>query len=201
MTWYEAQSYCRQHYTDLAIARNKTEMLIVQGLYSRWSTYTWIGLFRDYWKWIDQTNFSTITWMPGKPDNALGNEDCGSLTNIQADDDQCSSVKPFFCFSEVKQKQQVIRIKVESNQDVNELKAAIFGQIEQKLKDNGMTDEVTVEWRAQRDGMWGNNVHTHPLKRHADDWQGNQRRRNGLYQGCSLALWAALTEVANCSVE
>lgn len=95
-TWLDAQSYCRQHHTDLASARDTTEFSVIQGLIP---TSVWFGLFRPTWKWINQTDFSTISWMSGQPDGALGNENCGYLNNGQAGDAQCSTIMPFFCFS------------------------------------------------------------------------------------------------------
>ncbi|KAF7703013.1 hypothetical protein HF521_022020, partial [Silurus meridionalis] len=76
MVWLDAQSYCRQHYTDLASSRDATENSVIGDLVTDW---TWFGLFRDGWKWVDQTVFSTITWMPGNPNNALKHENCGYL--------------------------------------------------------------------------------------------------------------------------
>ncbi|XP_017339558.2 C-type mannose receptor 2 isoform X2 [Ictalurus punctatus] len=151
MTWLEAQSYCRQHYTDLTSVRNTTEHLAIQGLVTG---SAWIGLFRDAWKWVDKTNFSTISWMSGKPDNALENENCDYVNNGQAADAQCSDVMPFFCYSEIIKK-QIIRLKIQSNQDVNNLisQAAILEQIRQKLKDHGMAENITVEWRKQPNGV------------------------------------------------
>lgn len=96
MTWYDAQQYCRQHHTDLASARNQTEQSIIQGKISRFS---WIGLFRDFWKWVDGKNFSTIPWMAGKPNNALGHENCGYLYDGQASSALCTDIRPFFCYS------------------------------------------------------------------------------------------------------
>ncbi|KAF5889643.1 putative C-type lectin domain family 20 member A isoform X1, partial [Clarias magur] len=96
MTWYDAQTYCRTYHTDLASSRNATEDSILVGIVNGW---TWFGLFRDTWKWVDQMNFSTISWMPGKPDNALGNENCGYVNNSLAGDAQCSVIMPFFCYS------------------------------------------------------------------------------------------------------
>ncbi|XP_053089820.1 C-type mannose receptor 2-like isoform X1 [Pangasianodon hypophthalmus] len=192
MSWLGAQSYCRQYHTDLASARDATENSVIQKVIIN-SDWTWIGLFRDTWKWSDQTNFSTISWMSGKPDNALGNENCGYLNNNQAADAQCSDILPFFCYSSeltfysvsylykftlilkcsfncvlifvfvcifaflrlvITGKQQIIKVKVRANQDVNEfaVKAAILEQIKQKLKDHGMAENITVKWREQPDG-------------------------------------------------
>ncbi|XP_012990204.3 macrophage mannose receptor 1 [Esox lucius] len=85
MTWYQAQSYCRDHYTDLAIVRNQTENQAIQNLtrivyysysinvgnqtgnqslvnqtqtYYYYNYYTvWIGLYRDG-SWSDGSNSS-----------------------------------------------------------------------------------------------------------------------------------------------
>ncbi|KAI5087860.1 secretory phospholipase A2 receptor-like isoform X1, partial [Silurus meridionalis] len=59
-TWSDAQSYCRQHHTDLASERNSTENSIVNSLAVFGGS--WFGLFRDTWKWSDQTNFTSIPW-------------------------------------------------------------------------------------------------------------------------------------------
>ncbi|KAI5102892.1 secretory phospholipase A2 receptor-like, partial [Silurus meridionalis] len=96
VTWYDAQSYCRQHHTDLASARNQTEQSAIR---SKILLFSWIGLFRDGWKWADGTNFSTIPWMSGKPDNVQGGQNCGYLNNGQAVNAPCSNILPFFCHS------------------------------------------------------------------------------------------------------
>ncbi|XP_017310747.2 putative C-type lectin domain family 20 member A [Ictalurus punctatus] len=178
MTWSDAQSYCRATYTDLASARDATENSIIQGLTF---DYTWFGLFRDSWKWTDQTNFSTISWVYGEPDNYLGDENCGYIDNGEAADAQCSDILPFFCYSDLviptqqttavtvpstqavtdptvmavnNKKQQIMRVKVQSNQDVNDpaVKAAILEEITQKLESHGMAETITVKWREQPDG-------------------------------------------------
>uniref|UniRef100_A0A667X6G2 C-type lectin domain-containing protein n=1 Tax=Myripristis murdjan TaxID=586833 RepID=A0A667X6G2_9TELE len=58
-TWSEAQSYCRQNYTDLASIRNLTENEEIRGLING---YSWIGLFRDTWKWSDGSTMSFSKW-------------------------------------------------------------------------------------------------------------------------------------------
>ncbi|XP_058261497.1 C-type mannose receptor 2-like [Hemibagrus wyckioides] len=151
MTWPEAQSYCKQHHTDLASVPDRTVSSIIMPLISG---NTYIGLFRDSWKWTDRSNVSVIRWMTGQPDNGKGNENCGYLDNGQAADTQCSMTMPFFCYSEIRKKMQVIRVKVQSGQDVNNLdiKSAVVEQIRQKLKDHGMAENTTVKWREQPDG-------------------------------------------------
>ncbi|XP_017338114.1 putative C-type lectin domain family 20 member A [Ictalurus punctatus] len=151
MTWYDAQQYCRQHHTDLASARNQTEQSIIQGKISRFS---WIGLFRDFWKWVDGKNFSTIPWMAGKPNNALGHENCGYLYDGQASSALCTDIRPFFCYSLIKKKRH-IKVKLMSSQDLSDpaVQATILEKIKQKLKDQGMAENITAKWREQPDGQ------------------------------------------------
>ncbi|XP_047670002.1 putative C-type lectin domain family 20 member A isoform X2 [Tachysurus fulvidraco] len=152
MTWLDAQTYCRQHHTDLASSRNATEESVIQGLTSGW---TWFGLFRDYWKWTDQTNFSTISWMSGKPDNALRNGNCGYINNSQAANAQCSDIMAFFCYAEITGQQQILRVKVQSEEDANDpaVMMAILEQIKEKLNNLLRTRNITVKWRKQPDGV------------------------------------------------
>ncbi|XP_058254665.1 C-type lectin galactose-binding isoform-like [Hemibagrus wyckioides] len=149
MTWHDAQVYCRQHHTDLASSRDATEDSVIRGLLSG---NTWFGMFRDSWKWIDQTNFSTLSWTAGKPDNALKNENSGYINNIQVADALCSDIMPFFCYSVITGKQQIVRVKVLSNEDVNN-PAVMVAILDQKLKDHLRTENITVKWRKQPDGV------------------------------------------------
>ncbi|XP_053087880.1 uncharacterized protein LOC117596625 [Pangasianodon hypophthalmus] len=62
---------------------------------------------------------------------------------------------PFFCYSVITGQQHILRVKVRSNQDVNDpaVKVAILEQIKQKVKDQGMAENITVKWRQQPDGV------------------------------------------------
>ncbi|KAI5628022.1 secretory phospholipase A2 receptor-like isoform X1, partial [Silurus asotus] len=95
MSWLQAQSYCRQSYTDLASIHNATENSVIQGIIRG---ETWFGLFRDTWKWTDPTNFR-LSWIIGQPDNYFWNENCGYINNGAVGDALCSDKKPFFCYS------------------------------------------------------------------------------------------------------
>ncbi|XP_058235820.1 macrophage mannose receptor 1-like isoform X2 [Hemibagrus wyckioides] len=153
MTWYDAQSYCRQYHTDLASARNSIENSIVGIMYG-WN-WTWIGLRRDPWKWTDQTtDVSVIKWSSGSADDYSKNKSCVYLNGARANVEQCSTILPFFCYSYPK-KQQTIKMKVKSSQDVNDpaMMAAIEEKLKQKLKDYGMNENITVKWRKQPDGV------------------------------------------------
>uniref|UniRef100_A0A671YZN0 C-type lectin domain-containing protein n=1 Tax=Sparus aurata TaxID=8175 RepID=A0A671YZN0_SPAAU len=100
MTWTEAQSYCREHHTDLASVRNTAENQKIKDLVSA-GYIAWIGLFRDSWKWSDGSNSSFRYWLQGEPEG--GNQACvlGSLRNSgKWFDDPCDRNRPFVCYSE-----------------------------------------------------------------------------------------------------
>ncbi|KAF7710019.1 macrophage mannose receptor 1-like [Silurus meridionalis] len=152
-TWYDAQSYCRQKYTDLASARNATENSIIAG--KNLGVFVWFGLCRDPWKWSDQTsNVSILKWWAGDANDYLQNKSCGFLYGGLADQAQCSNVMPFFCYEFPTQK-QILKVKVKSSQDVNDpaTLASIFEKINQTLVDHRMAETITVKWRQQSDGV------------------------------------------------
>lgn len=64
-SWYEAQAYCRQHYTDLASVRNEPENTVIQQVvppYEKAST----GLYRFTWKWWSNNAFPKFkNWADG----------------------------------------------------------------------------------------------------------------------------------------
>uniref|UniRef100_A0A4W6G543 C-type lectin domain-containing protein n=1 Tax=Lates calcarifer TaxID=8187 RepID=A0A4W6G543_LATCA len=75
-TMTEAQSYCRENYTDLATIDNMED--IMELLPSRQDI--WIGLFRDSWKWSDGSNSSFRYWITGEPNE--GTENCVLLNSV-----------------------------------------------------------------------------------------------------------------------
>ncbi|XP_046717178.1 C-type mannose receptor 2-like [Silurus meridionalis] len=150
-TWIEAQSYCRQYYTDLASTSDETEYTLIHDMATPLQIHTWIGLFRDSWKWIDETPLSLVPWKIGKPDNFQRNESCAILYQNQLEDSLCSVLRPFFCYDVIK-KQQTVKVKIQSNQDMNEFKTEILEQIKLKLVEDGMAGNITVKWRVQTDG-------------------------------------------------
>ncbi|KAF5885323.1 C-type mannose receptor 2-like isoform X1, partial [Clarias magur] len=52
-------------------------------------------------------------------------------------------------------KQHIIRMKIQSDRDVNNLtvKLAIIKQLKQKLTDHDLTENVTLNWREQTNGV------------------------------------------------
>uniref|UniRef100_A0A671QU57 C-type lectin domain-containing protein n=1 Tax=Sinocyclocheilus anshuiensis TaxID=1608454 RepID=A0A671QU57_9TELE len=95
-TWKDAQSYCRQYYTDLVIIQNQTENNQLTVLMKPYIS-AWIGLFRDVWKWSDETNVSTSSFTRLPLQSGLhspcGVSDPGGIISYQV----CSNVLPFLC--------------------------------------------------------------------------------------------------------
>ncbi|XP_030635313.1 macrophage mannose receptor 1-like [Chanos chanos] len=133
MTWQEAQSYCREHHTDLVSVRNQTENQLIQQKIPQ-GNMIWIGLFRDSWKWSDQTVSSFKYWGGPNPDNAHGNDNCAVIQTLYG--------------------KKMVRVELKSHLNVNDpaVKEAILQQIQQKLKEHGMEEGTTLRWREQPDG-------------------------------------------------
>lgn len=96
MTWVDAQSYCRQHYTDLASSFNLSDNNLLQQVATTLG-FSFFGLFRDEWKWVDGTQVDKLLWQSPLPDNADPPEDCGTLTSGKRDDKKCTNLYNFFC--------------------------------------------------------------------------------------------------------
>ncbi|XP_034089908.1 uncharacterized protein LOC117558055 [Gymnodraco acuticeps] len=65
MNWTDAQSYCREHHTDLASVRNPAENQQIVDLLPEGGVS--IGLYRDSWKWSDGSNSSFKYWKVNEP--------------------------------------------------------------------------------------------------------------------------------------
>lgn len=96
MTWLGAQEYCRRYHTDLASALNSTDSNYLWNLRDIQGD-SWIGLYRDTWKWSDGTNASNLQWASGQPDNYFGNENCAVVYDGLFSDESCTKLFYFFC--------------------------------------------------------------------------------------------------------
>uniref|UniRef100_A0A8C9XA59 C-type lectin domain-containing protein n=1 Tax=Sander lucioperca TaxID=283035 RepID=A0A8C9XA59_SANLU len=70
MTWLDAQSYCREHHTDLISGVKQLEDFKTQGQNDA-NRIFWIGLFRDCWSWSDGSSFSFRSWDKDEPEKTL----------------------------------------------------------------------------------------------------------------------------------
>ncbi|KAK2833972.1 hypothetical protein Q5P01_017861 [Channa striata] len=149
--WMEAQRYCRQTYTDLASVRNPTEN--EQMRKKTVFTYTWIGLYRDSWKWSNGSPLSVSNWEPGAPTGTLTNacvaSHLGKWTNTG-----CGSQLSFTCFVEPAVRKVVVQVvleKSDSSVDMEELKEDLLQKFNQILKEHGVED-VRLSWVEHPDG-------------------------------------------------
>lgn len=96
-TWYGAQDYCREHHVDLAsgVAQLNGQELQIS---LNGSAKSWIGLFRDTWRFIDGSNSSFRNWEPEFYEES--DEQCAVMnTSGKWYYDDCMTTKPFFCYS------------------------------------------------------------------------------------------------------
>ncbi|KAL6468214.1 hypothetical protein MHYP_G00238910 [Metynnis hypsauchen] len=153
--WYDAQSYCRATYTDLASIRSPWEQKQVTSLVNK-RIAVWIGLFLDTWQWSDQWSLLFRNWAAGQPSSGTGN--CSAV--VMGDSgkwiaDNCSLQHPFICYTEKgMKKKQVMKVTVSSNgkADLNDplVKATLLNKTEKNMEGQGMAKDTTLSWR-QRD--------------------------------------------------
>uniref|UniRef100_A0A8C1QZL5 C-type lectin domain-containing protein n=1 Tax=Cyprinus carpio TaxID=7962 RepID=A0A8C1QZL5_CYPCA len=95
VTWRDAQSYCRQHHTDLASIKPEQQNLI------RHESSLWIGLFLDSWEWSNQWSHFFRHWAAGQPSLSSGSSNC---TGMSLSDSgkyapySCDVRQPFICY-------------------------------------------------------------------------------------------------------
>ncbi|XP_053532264.1 macrophage mannose receptor 1 [Ictalurus punctatus] len=111
-TWSEAQTYCREHYNDLASINDMGEMKKLNStLKKETAKQAWIGLQRKgtgKWLWSlpDQTfyvNGGTYrNWNYGEPNNNGGHEFCVEMFSNSGlwNDVNCETLIAFVCYEE-----------------------------------------------------------------------------------------------------
>ncbi|XP_066580864.1 C-type mannose receptor 2-like [Amia ocellicauda] len=75
--WTEAQRFCRENYTDLVSVRSQSENEEVKKAAK--GQCVWIGLFRDPWKWSDQSSSSFRHWDTDEPNGAGIQQICAGI--------------------------------------------------------------------------------------------------------------------------
>ncbi|KAM3590954.1 uncharacterized protein V6R79_019443 [Siganus canaliculatus] len=164
MNWTEAQTHCRQKYTDLATIDNSEEMKLLNDtvLSSGLNSDVWIGLHTHIdWKWSDGYNGSGAEyrrWFPGRPGNKDG-EFCLLMRSRKQEynhtfgDDNCTEIWAFVCD---RVHRQVVKLRMkpgDSSVDLNDpaVKAAVLKKLQDRLKEQGVSG-VNLKWREQPDG-------------------------------------------------
>ncbi|XP_045911447.1 macrophage mannose receptor 1-like [Micropterus dolomieu] len=161
MTWTEAQSYCREHFTDLASVRNMAENQKVKELVPAGGK-VWIGLFRDSWKWSDGSNSSFRLWnqRTKEPNNNFKKEACvAAAFNYSGkwEDFNCDFKRASICYSVVRASKQVMKVRLKkksSSVDLNDpaVMEDVLKQLQERLKDQGVNEDVKLSWKKQSDG-------------------------------------------------
>uniref|UniRef100_A0A3B4UC68 C-type lectin domain-containing protein n=1 Tax=Seriola dumerili TaxID=41447 RepID=A0A3B4UC68_SERDU len=97
LTWSGAQTYCRTYHTDLAMIENAQENAEVMSV--KLTDIAWIGLYREPWRWSDNSSSSFRNWQSREPDNSQKKEHCAAerLDHAFADLD-CNSELAFWCY-------------------------------------------------------------------------------------------------------
>ncbi|KAK7883906.1 hypothetical protein WMY93_027029 [Mugilogobius chulae] len=131
MTWKDAQSYCRQHHTDLATIRDETENSAVAALSSNASV--WIGLYREPWRWSDGSSGTFTNWQNDQPDNYKMNQHCVKLNQYKKYIDAfCTNLFAFHCEKAVEKKQtHVYRMELQAAVDLSEPSLSTLNQIQE----------------------------------------------------------------------
>lgn len=97
MTWAQSVAYCRQYYHDLAMIENSDKNLEV--LNAVGGSSVWTGLYREPWRWSDNSNTSFRSWLNGEPNNKNGLEHCtAQRSNLLWADLSCDLQLLFVCY-------------------------------------------------------------------------------------------------------
>ncbi|XP_041843382.1 C-type mannose receptor 2-like [Melanotaenia boesemani] len=153
LTWEDAQTHCREHYTDLAVIGNEQENSQVQSV--KGINVVWIGLNRIPWIWSDKSNSSFRNWYFTQPNNFHGDEYCVVETKSHFwHDDSCGTERPFWCYEAHLVHHPAIKVKrvvgmtFQSHADLSDsaLNAQLLQQISEFLGKEGWTN-VTLQWK------------------------------------------------------
>ncbi|CAK6974808.1 L-selectin-like [Scomber scombrus] len=124
MTWTDAQTYCKEKYTDLATIENEEDQNQLNNMVSSVNNHVWIGLYSNIvWKWSDgyrgrgpeSMNWQTLP--DNKPDFSSSHQSCVDIDNSgRWWADACSRERPFICYNGTQLDPQFVYIS-----DINEL--------------------------------------------------------------------------------
>ncbi|KAI3375685.1 hypothetical protein L3Q82_003984 [Scortum barcoo] len=103
LTWFEAQSFCRVKYADLATMNGMFDKDRLVNTLGNQVTSSWIGLRRGgthRWMWSDGRGRALFTkWNRGEPNNINGNEWCAELSQSGPwNDITCGDENGFVCY-------------------------------------------------------------------------------------------------------
>ncbi|KAL1280942.1 hypothetical protein QQF64_015542 [Cirrhinus molitorella] len=185
MTWRDAQSYCRQHHTDLVSISSPEQMNLMPK-----ESSLWIGLFLDSWAWSNQWNQYFRYWAADQPSMISGSGNCVGMSTTDSGKWAkyiCDVKQPFMCYGgdfefvtlisldDKLIKKQIIRVKLSCNGKctLNEpaLQTTILNEISKKLKSMGLGSDKKLIWRKEEGGETYDteNVFNNPLESSRED--------------------------------
>ncbi|XP_073705446.1 macrophage mannose receptor 1-like [Garra rufa] len=155
MTWRDAQSYCRQHHTDLVSISSPEQQKRIPNELS-----LWIGLFLDSWAWANQWNHYFRYWAADQRSMISGSGNCvGMSTNYSGKWAKyiCDMRQPFICYGNDKLiKKQTIRVKLTCNGKCTlndpSLQTTILNEISKKLRSMGLESDKKLSWKKGEGG-------------------------------------------------
>ncbi|XP_051256957.1 C-type mannose receptor 2-like isoform X1 [Dicentrarchus labrax] len=157
-SWFEAQSYCRQHHTDLVSVRSLAEN---QEVSSRLQTgqEAWIGMHRDSWEWSDGSSSLFRKWREDQPDNENNTQACVGMQKKGWSDSKCANKLNILCqeITEVTpvpavQRRTTVKVKLLTKADLTDptIRHNVLQQFEAALHSQGFTD-VKLLWRTLKE--------------------------------------------------
>ncbi|XP_008401322.2 macrophage mannose receptor 1-like [Poecilia reticulata] len=166
MSWFDAQTYCRETHTDLTTIRDITKNYRVTSLLpdSTFSFQTfsmtpaavaWIGLHRSDWVWSDG---SSASYWPWATQATTEQADCVMMDSSSGSwfQQSCSDSFSFLCSEDVvPTATRALKIRLEAGSaDLNDaaVQESILQQLRQKMEEQEVTEEVKLSWRIQPDG-------------------------------------------------
>ncbi|XP_040900906.1 C-type mannose receptor 2-like [Toxotes jaculatrix] len=153
MTWIAARDYCRTHHTDLASLRNDAEYQMIGDIIDD-LTPVWIGLFKDFWEWSDQSYSSFRYWKENKQVWSSPFTDCGVMLKSDSGrwgERPCTETLPFLCSH--KTKRRFIKIVIKPQDSVLDLnEPAVQDDILNKLRLKLSNGVFSLRWRKHADG-------------------------------------------------
>ncbi|XP_058240134.1 C-type mannose receptor 2-like isoform X2 [Hemibagrus wyckioides] len=162
MTWPMAQNYCRTNHLDLySITGPRDQVMLINEMNNHNEMVAvWTGLYNDldnwYWSYnhLPLKNQSQWYFASGYPYNGYGLDVCGIINrNGQWETLSCYYTIPFICYDDLN-KTQFLKLEVLSDASVLDpaVQSTILDLITQKLHENGMSVNTTVDWKVQSDG-------------------------------------------------
>ncbi|KAJ7997494.1 hypothetical protein DPEC_G00229610 [Dallia pectoralis] len=133
-TWHQAQSYCREHYTDLAVVRNQTEYQAIKDLTQNLYYYSvWIGLYRNG-TWSDGDTSSNYYLQYNGLNQSCATAQYSRNYNVY-NTENCNNTMSFVCYGAKKNKSLTAKVFCnESSMTVSVERSSIVGLLVDHLR-------------------------------------------------------------------